>query len=118
MKNLELKSPVNIQAELNKDYHVYLHDDNLSENSLKSDSETKVETTNPDINIEGVQVIDYSDRSIALIGETYNIAHILRKIGVFNKHLNIGGKRKWGWVVSKRLTNELSNLLNEAGVGL
>mgnify|MGYP000685767969 FL=1 len=59
----------------------------------KSDSETP---------IEGVQVVDYSDKSLAVIGETYPIRQMLKEQGGrFNRFLKIGGDTVAGWIFQK-----------------
>jgi hypothetical protein len=60
----------------------------------------------------GVKMIDYSEKAIAVIGDTYEIKEELKKLGGrFNKFLTVDGLRKAGWIFSKNQTDEVSNLL-------
>jgi hypothetical protein len=63
-----------------------------------SDNEKSGETTA----IEGVQVVDYSDKSLAVIGETYPIRAMLKEQGGrFNRFLSINGEKVAGWIFQK-----------------
>ncbi len=57
------------------------------------------------------EIIDYSEKAIALIGDTKPIADKLKELGGrFNPRLSCGA----GWIFSKRKETELRNLLNIA----
>ena len=57
------------------------------------------------------KIIDYSERAIALVGDTKPIADKLKELGGrFNPRLSCGA----GWIFSKRKEQELRNLLNIA----
>jgi|GEM_PF-1717854 len=59
-----------------------------------------------------VQVIEYSDRAIAVIGETYPIKDQLKQIGArFNKFLRIDGQTTAGWILPAAKRQDL-NFLN------
>lgn len=63
---------------------------------------TKVETTKSNSTSNGVNIVDYSEKAIAVIGETFPIKDILSDLGGrFNKFLTIDGERKAGWIFSK-----------------
>lgn len=66
-------------------------------------SESKSETENTTI-----QIIDYSDKAIAIVGDTKPIKEQLKEIGAkFNPRLTCG----CGWIVSKRKLTEIQELL-------
>ena len=58
---------------------------------------------------EGIQLIDYSEKAIAVIGDTRTIKEILKAIGGrFNAHLTCGA----GWIFSKSKEDALKAALN------
>ena len=66
------------------------------------DSETQAEPAAPAA--ESLQIVDYSDKAIAIVGDTKQIKDILRKLGGrFNPRLTCGA----GWVFSKKKADEV-----------
>lgn len=72
---------------------------------------TKVETPEVEvikinkrtINKLGLQYVDYSEKSFAIIGETKPIKEELKSLkGRFNAHLTVDGEQVAGWVFAKR----------------
>ena len=61
------------------------------------------------IEAKGVQIIDYSEKAIAVVGETRAIKETLKKLGGrFNRHLSCGA----GWIFSKTKETTLREALN------
>ena len=61
------------------------------------------------IDAKGVQIIDYSEKAIAVIGETRAIKETLKTLGgKFNRHLSCGA----GWIFSKTKETTLREALN------
>jgi len=59
-----------------------------------------------------VKMIDYSDKAIAVIGDTYELRGNLRKIGGrFNRGLTVDGEKVPGWIFSKKKESRVSDLL-------
>lgn len=55
------------------------------------------------INKLGLQYVDYSEKSFAIIGETKPIKEELKSLkGRFNAHLIVDGEQVAGWVFAKR----------------
>ena len=68
----------------------------------------------PTIVLNDVKMIDYSDKAIAVIGNTFEIKESLKELGgKFNKFLNIDGEKKPGWIFGKNKKDDISNLLIE-----
>ena len=68
-------------------------------------NKTKTET----IEAKGVQIIDYSEKAIAIVGETRAIKETLKALGGrFNRHLSCGA----GWIFSKTKETTLKKALN------
>ena len=64
------------------------------------------------INQNGVQMVDYSEKAIAVIGNTFEIKEHLKELGGrFNRFLTVDGEKVAGWIFSKNLQNEVSDLL-------
>ena len=67
--------------------------------------QSKTET----IDAKGVQIIDYSEKAIAIVGETRAIKETLKTLGGrFNRHLSCGA----GWIFSKTKEATLREALN------
>lgn len=82
-------------------------DTDLINNS--SDNVTNISNKNNDIH-----VIDYSDRALAIYGNTYSIKQQLKDLGCkYNKWLNINGKKQPGWIISKRKKSDIEKIINE-----
>lgn len=63
--------------------------------------------------MKNFKIIDYSEKSIAVVGDTKDIKDSLKKIGgVFNPRLSCGA----GWIFSKKKMAELSELLGSGVV--
>ena len=71
----------------------------------KQNKTTKTET----IDAKGVQIIDYSEKAIAIVGDTRAIKETLKALGGrFNSHLSCGA----GWIFSKTKEATLREALN------
>jgi hypothetical protein len=58
------------------------------------------------------QIVDYSDRAIAVFGDTMAVKEALMALGGrFNKFLTLNGQRAAGWVFQKSKEQELRGLL-------
>lgn len=71
----------------------------------KQNKTTETET----IEAKGVQIIDYSEKAIAVVGDTRAIKETLKSLGGrFNAHLTCGA----GWIFSKAKESTIRNALN------
>ena len=71
----------------------------------KQSKTTKTET----IKAKGLQIINYSEKAIAIVGETRAIKETLKTLGGrFNRHLSCGA----GWIFSKSKEDALKAALN------
>ncbi|MBM5783052.1 MAG: hypothetical protein FJ368_06520 [Pelagibacterales bacterium] len=62
---------------------------------------------------EGLELVDYSEKAVALFGNTKEIKEKLKEIGGrFNPFLTKNGEKMAGWVFSKSKENELKLLIN------
>ena len=79
--------------------------------SLYTKPEPKQNKTNKTETIEakGLQIINYSEKAIAIVGETRAIKETLKTLGGrFNRHLSCGA----GWIFSKTKETTLKKALN------
>ena len=61
------------------------------------------------IEAKGLQIIDYSEKAIAVVGDTRAIKETLKTLGgKFNRHLSCGA----GWIFSKTKEATLREALN------
>ena len=77
--------------------------------TIINQNKTNMET-NTKIN---VQVIDYSERALIVIGDTKQIKDQLKELGGrFNRYLKHDNKQVAGWVFSKKVSDKVNNLIN------
>lgn len=68
--------------------------------------ETTIET------FEGLEIVDYSEKAVAVFGDTKAIKDELKSIGgKFNPRLNYNGGKRAGWVFPKSKRETLENVL-------
>nr|QBK88009.1 MAG: DNA topoisomerase I [Marseillevirus LCMAC202] len=66
--------------------------------------------------IPGVSIIDYSAKSIAVVGNTKDLKEYLKATGgKFNKKLTVDKVNVPGWIFSKNKLKEIQDVLSEAG---
>lgn len=61
-----------------------------------------------------IEIIDYSDKAIAIFGNTYDIKDKIKELGgKFNPYLKYkDGEKKPGWIISKKKQKEIESLIN------
>lgn len=61
-----------------------------------------------------IRIVDYSEKSIAILGKTYEIKEELKKAHAsYNKHLRIDNKIVWGWIASKKQREKIEDIINQ-----
>lgn len=64
------------------------------------------------VTVEGLEMVDYSEKSIAVFGDTKAIKEQLKELGGrFNPSLNYNGEKRAGWIFSKKKADEVRNLM-------
>ena len=67
------------------------------------------------VTVEGIEVVDYSEKAIAVFGDTKAIKEQLKELGGrFNPSLNYNGEKRAGWIFSKKQTDKVRELLAPA----
>lgn len=73
------------------------------------------DTVKPDTGTDtpsgALQIVEYSEKAVAVIGDTYAHRAALRSLGGrFNKFLKVDGKTVAGWIFAKKMRAELEQL--------
>lgn len=82
----------------------------------ESKNETKKNTTPAEpVKMEGVEVVEYSEKVIAVFGETKQYKEQLKQLGgKFNPALKHNGEKRAGWIFSKKSEKQVRALLAPA----
>lgn len=64
------------------------------------------------VTVEDLEMVDYSEKAIAVFGDTKAIKEQLKELGGrFNPALNYNGEKRAGWIFSKKKADEVRNLM-------
>lgn len=64
------------------------------------------------VTVEGLEVVDYSEKAIAVFGDTKAIKEQLKELGGrFNPSLNYNGEKRAGWIFSKKQADKVKELI-------
>lgn len=64
------------------------------------------------VTVEGLEIVDYSEKAIAVFGDTKAIKEQLKKLGGrFNPSLNYNGEKRAGWIFSKKQADKVKELI-------
>lgn len=64
------------------------------------------------VTVEALEMVDYSEKAIAVFGDTKAIKEQLKELGGrFNPALNYNGEKRAGWIFSKKKADEVRNLM-------
>lgn len=65
------------------------------------------------VTVEGLGIVDYSEKAIAVFGDTKAIKERLKELGGrFNPSLNYNGEKRAGWIFSKKQADKVKELIN------
>ena len=66
------------------------------------------------VTVKSIEVVDYSEKAIAMFGDTKAIKEQLKELGGrFNPSLKHNGEKRAGWIFSKKQTDKVRLLLSE-----
>lgn len=86
-----------------KEYTTNNHEKQITQPTIKKE---------PRNIVNDIILIDYSEKAIAVIGNTYEIKEGLKNLGgKFNKFLTVEGEKKAGWIFNKSQADKVSDLL-------
>lgn len=64
------------------------------------------------VTVEGIEVVDYSEKAVAVFGDTKAIKEQLKELGGrFNPSLNYNGEKRAGWMFSKKQADKVKELI-------
>lgn len=64
------------------------------------------------VTIEGLEIVDYSEKAIAVFGDTKAIKEQLKELGGrFNPSLNYNGEKRAGWLFIKKQADKVKELI-------
>lgn len=64
------------------------------------------------VTAEGLEIVDYSEKAIAVFGDTKAIKDQLKELGGrFNPSLNYNGEKRAGWIFSKKQADKVKELI-------
>lgn len=67
------------------------------------------------VTVEGLEIVDYSEKAIVVFGDTKAIKERLKELGGrFNPFLNYNGEKRAGWIFSKEKADKVRELLAPA----
>lgn len=64
------------------------------------------------VTVEGLEIVDYSEKAVAVFGDTKAIKEPLKELGGrFNPSLNYNGEKRAGWIFSKKQADKVKELI-------
>lgn len=67
------------------------------------------------VTVEGIEVVEYSEKAVAVFGDTKAIKEHLKELGGrFNPSLSYNGNKRAGWIFSKKQADKVRELLTPA----
>ena len=97
-----------LKIEIDDDYKL-LEPKTKKQTTKKTEEPEKVETST---SVEGLEIVDYSEKAIAVFGETKEIKEQLKELGgKFNPALKYNDEKRAGWIFSKKQAKKVRALL-------
>jgi len=88
-------------------------DEEVEEENASDVEESDKEVEIPVLKISNITIVPYSDKSIAVIGNTLEYKDILKDLGgKYNPNLTINGSKTAGWIFSKKKYEQVISALN------
>ena len=83
----------------------------VKKNAPKKGREESTNVVEP-VTVEGLEMVDYSEKAIAVFGDTKAIKEQLKELGGrFNPSLNYNGEKRAGWIFSKKQSDKVKGLV-------
>lgn len=98
-----------IHIEVSDEYKVI--EPKAKKNSIKTEKVEEAKEMEA-VTVEGLEMVDYSDKAIAVFGDTKAIKEQLKELGGrFNPSLNYNGEKRAGWIFSKKQADKVKELI-------
>lgn len=83
----------------------------VKKSSVKAEKVEKAKEVEA-VTVEGLEIVDYSEKAIAVFGDTKAIKEQLKELGGrFNPSLNYNGEKRAGWIFSKKQADKVKELI-------
>ena len=83
----------------------------VKKSSVKAEKAEEVKEVEA-VTVEGLEIVDYSEKAVAVFGETKAIKEQLKELGGrFNPSLNYNGEKRAGWIFSKKQADKVKELI-------
>ena len=90
----------------NKDKDMKAKKSGVKAEKVEEDKEVKAVT------VEGLEIVDYSEKSIAVFGDTKAVKDLLKELGGrFNPALKYNGEKRSGWIFGKKQADKVKELI-------
>ena len=84
----------------------------VKKSSVKAEKVEKAKEVEA-VTVEGLEIVDYSEKAIAVFGDTKAIKEQLKELGGrFNPSLNYNGEKRAGWIFSKKQADKVKELIS------
>lgn len=98
-----------LKIEISYDYQVI---DPQAKKSAQKEEKAAAANVEEHITDESLDIVDYSEKAIAVFGETKAIKDQLKELGGrFNPSLNYNGGKRAGWIFSKKQAGKVEELV-------
>ena len=85
---------------------------NLCMKAPQRETEAQQPTTSVDLSTLNLEIVEYSEKAIAVFGDTKPIKNILKDLnGLFRANLTYKGERRAGWIYSKKQEQKVREAL-------
>lgn len=98
-----------LRIKVSDEYQVIEQKEN--KNTSKTEKEVISNVLEP-VTVEGLEIVDYSEKAIAVFGDTKAVKDQLKELGGrFNPSLNYNGEKRAGWIFSKKQADNVKELI-------
>ena len=78
----------------------------------KPETEAQQPTTSADLSTLNLEIVEYSEKAIAVFGDTKPIKDVLKGLnGLFRANLTYNGERRAGWIYSRKQEQKVRETL-------
>ena len=85
---------------------------NICLKAPQREDETQQPTTSADLSTLNIEIVEYSEKAIAVFGDTKPIKDVLKDLnGLFRANLTYNGERRAGWIYSRKQEQKVRETL-------
>lgn len=102
----------NFRISVNIDRDKYQVVEPKENNNAPKKEKEKVANVVEAVTVEGLEIVDYSEKAIAVFGDTKAVKEQLKELGGrFNPSLKYNGEKRSGWIFSKKQADKVKELI-------